>query len=157
MSAWQSGNSVVLNAEDGRERGAGGWLLVLCFFLAVWQPLSLAAVASSVLQALPVRGWPLAVLLAVRVMVTAFGVAGAIAIYHRHSGAAAIAGLALVLSIAVDVFAYLTPYFPSNRLPGDTPFYIAWTIASHGVWLIYLSRSSRVRRTLGDEDSASER
>jgi hypothetical protein len=150
VSARTSGNPVGLSRQDTREHAPGGWLLVLCFFLAVWKPLSLAALASSVLAALPVRGWPLAVLLAVRVIVTAFGVAGAIAIYHRHSGAAAMAGVALVLSLGVDVFVYMTPYFPSNRLPGDTPFYIAWAIASHGGWLVYLFRSARVRRTLGD-------
>ena len=96
----------------------GGWLLVLCLFLAIWQPLNLALVASNALAALPLRGWPLALLLAVRVIVTAFGVAGAIAIYHRHSGAATLAALALGLSLCVEVFVYTTSVFsqqPATR------------------------------------------
>ena len=115
--------------------GLGGWLLVLCFFLAIWQPLNLALVASNVLAALPVRGWPLALLLAARVVVTACGVAAALAIYHRHAGAMAMAVVSLALSACVEVFVYTTSYFPSNRLPGDTPWYIAWSIVWHGAWL----------------------
>lgn len=146
------GSPVHLSVQDGGEPALGGWLLVLCFFLAVWQPLNLAIAASTALAALPVRGWPLAVVLAGRVLVTAFGVAGAIAIYRRHSGAAAIAALALALSLCVDLFVYTTSYVPNNRLPGDTPIYIAWTIAFHGAWLVYLFTSARVRRTLRDDD-----
>jgi hypothetical protein len=139
--------------DDGGGHSPGGWLLVLCLFLAIWQPLNLALVASSALAALPLRGSPLALLLAARVIVTALGVAGAIAIYHRHSGAVTIAAVALVLSGCIEVFVYTTSYFPSNRRPGDTPWYIAWSIASHGAWLLYLFKSARVRRTLSDDDS----
>jgi hypothetical protein len=143
---------ITASAQDGPEPTLGGWLLVLCLFLAVWQPLNLAIAASNALMALPVRGWPLAVVLAVRVVVTAFGVAGAMALYRRHSGAATLAALALALSLCVDLFVYTTSYVPNNRLPGDTPLYIGWTIALHGAWLLYLSKSARVRRTLRDDD-----
>jgi hypothetical protein len=146
----------VTGPNQGPEPNLGGWLAVLCLFLAIWQPLNLALVAASVLAALPARGWPLALLLVGRVIVTAFGVAAAIAIYHRHSGAAAFAALALVLSTGADLFVYTTPYFPSNRLPGDTPWYIAWSLATHGAWLAYLFRSDRVRRTLGSDQPAPD-
>ena len=104
--------------------------------------------ASNALAALPVRGWPLALLLAARVVVTACGLAAALAIYHRHAGAMVMAVVSLTLSACVEVFVYATSYFPSNRLPGDTPWYIAWSIAWHGAWLVYLFTSARVRRTL---------
>jgi hypothetical protein len=84
-------------------------------------------------------------------MVTAFGVAAAIAIYHRHAGAATFAAFALVLSAGADLFVYTTPYFPSNRLPGDTPWYIAWSLATHSVWLGYVFRSRRLRRMLSED------
>jgi len=142
----------VVNANQGRHYSLGGWVVVLCFFLAIWQPLNLALVAAGALAALPVRGLPLALLLVARVVVTAFGVAAAIAIYHRHSGAAKFAALALLLSAGADLFVYTTPYFPSNRLPGDTPWYVAWSIAIHGVWLAYVFRSRRLRRLVGGDE-----
>jgi hypothetical protein len=144
MRCWST-----VDAADREKPDLGGWLLVLCLFLAIWQPLNLATAASSVLAAIPVRGWPLTLLLVVRLIVTAFGVAAAIAIFHRHSGAAALAKISLVLSACVEVFAYTTPIFPSNRLPGDTAYYVAWSILSHGVWLAYLFASTTVKRTLG--------
>jgi hypothetical protein len=142
----------VVNANQDRDRRLGGWLAMLCLFLAIWQPLNLALIAAGALAALPVRGWPLALLLVARVIVTAFGVAAAIAIGHRHSGAAKFAAFALVLSAGADLFVYTTPYFPSNRLPGDTPWYIAWSIATHGAWLGYVFSSRRLRRMLGEDE-----
>jgi hypothetical protein len=138
-----------VNVNDGHDHQVGGWLLLLCLFLAIWQPINLAMAASTALSALPVRGYPLALLLAARVVVTAFGVAAALAIYHRQSRAVIMAGASLVLSACAEVFVYTTSYFPSNRPPGDTPWYIAWSIASHAVWLVYVFKSARVRRTLG--------
>jgi hypothetical protein len=137
--------------NDGRS-SVGGWLLVLCFFLAVWQPLSLALVAANVLAALPVRGWPLALLLAARVVVTACGLAAALAIYHRHAGAMVLAVVSLTLSAGVELFVYTTSYYPNNRLPGDTPWYVAWSIVWHGTWLAYLFKSARVRQALSGDD-----
>jgi hypothetical protein len=138
----------IVNVDDGRDQRPAGWLLILCVFLAIWQPVSLAFAASNALAALPIRGWPLALLLAVRLIVTAFGVAAALAIYHRHPGASTMAAASLVLSACVDLFVYTTPYFPNHRLPGDTKWYIAWSFLWHGVWLAYLYQSARVRRTL---------
>jgi hypothetical protein len=47
---------------DGPVRaGIGGWLLLLCRLLIVFHPLSLAVTASSVLNALFVRGTPVAI------------------------------------------------------------------------------------------------
>jgi hypothetical protein len=127
---------------------AAGWLLVLCGCLALWQPLNLAVAAATALAALPIRGWPLGLLLMVRIGVAALGVAAAVAILDRRPTALALARAALVLSCATELFVYATSIFPNNRMPGDTPLYVAWTIAFHGGWLLYLSRSKRVRETL---------
>ncbi len=56
-------------------------------------------------------------------------------------------GAALALSAAMDLIVYTTSIVPNNRLPGTTPFYIAWSLVLHGVWGLYLLRSRRVRRT----------
>jgi hypothetical protein len=46
------------------------------------------------------------------------------------------------------VFVELTSFFPSNRVPGDAPFYAAASAALHGALAVYMARSTRVRRTL---------
>ena len=53
----------------------------------------------------------------------------------------------LALSAATDVFVYTTSYFPNNRIPGDTPFYVAASLAYYSAWMAYLVRSKRVERT----------
>ncbi len=125
----------------------GGWLLILCRLLLVYQPLSLAVTTSAALVSLSTRGPGLLVAIAVRVIVTAITVAAGLALTNRQSGAVGLAKAALILSAACDVFIYTTPYFPNNRPPGDTPIYVAVSLAYHTVWLVYLSRSARVRNT----------
>ena len=133
--------------EASERAGIGGWLLLLCRLLIVFHPLSLAVTASSVLNALYVRGAPVAAVLALRLAVVAFGVAAGRSLQARRPDAVRLARLALLLSAATDVFVYTTPYFPSNRLPGDTTVYVAASLAYHGAWLAYLARSTRVRLT----------
>jgi hypothetical protein len=127
--------------------GIGGWLLVLCVLLLAWQPLSLSLLASSVLDDLALRGVPLALVLLLRVIVAAFGIAAGLALlYHRAAGVT-MAKASLIVSAATDVFVYVTPYFPSNRMPGETPFYVAAALAYYTIWLGYLFRSTRVKNT----------
>jgi hypothetical protein len=127
----------------------GGWLLVLCLLLLVWQPLSFGLVASGVLNRLAIRGWPFALVLLLRVVVTAFGIAAGLALLRRHPAAVTIAKASLVASAATDAFVYTTPYFPNNRIPGDTTIVLAVSLAYHAIWLTYLFRSKRVRKTYG--------
>lgn len=125
----------------------GGWLLLLCILLLAWQPLSLGLVASSAVDAIALRGLPLALVLLTRVLVAGFGIAAGLALLSRRPAAVAMAKLSLLLSAATDLFVYTTPYWPNNRLPGDTPIYIAGSLLYCGLWLAYLSRSERVKRT----------
>ena len=125
----------------------GGWLLVLCRLLIVLHPLLLAITASNALGALPARGAAIALILLLRVAVVGFGMAAGRALQSIQPAAVTLAAAALVASAATDVFVYVTPYFPNNRPPGDTPLYVAATLAYHGAWLLYLKRSRRVRET----------
>jgi hypothetical protein len=127
--------------------GVGGWLLLLCRLLVVFHPLSLAVTAVGALGALPLRGAAVGSILIARLVVVGFGMAAGRALQTLQPGAVALAKAALLASAAVDVFVYTTPYFPNNRPPGDTIYYVAATIAYHGAWLIYLARSKRVRAT----------
>jgi hypothetical protein len=125
----------------------GGWLLLLSRLLIVWQPLNLAVAAMGAANAIAVRGAPVVAVLVVRIVVTAVGVAAGIALSNRHAGAVTLAKAALISAGATDLFVYLTPYFPNNRMPGDTIYFVAASMAYHGVWLLYLFRSKRVRNT----------
>jgi len=130
-------------------RRVGGWLLVLCRLLIVLHPLSLAVTASNVMNALFLRGAPVAIVLLMRLAVVAFGVAAGRMLQNVRPGAVDVARIALLASAALDVFVYTTPYFPSNRMPGDTTFYVIASLAYHGAWIAYLVRSKRVRATFG--------
>jgi Ca2+/H+ antiporter len=127
--------------------GVRGWLLLLCRLLVVFHPLSLAVTASGALGALSVRGTAVASILILRLIVVGFGMAAGRALQHVQPGAVTLAKAALLASAATDLFVYTTPYFPNNRVPGDTPLYVAATLAYHGAWLLYLTRSTRVRAT----------
>ena len=125
--------------------GVRGWLLLLSRLLVVFHPLSLAVTASGALSALSVRGTAVALILILRLIVVGFGMAAGRALQTLQPGAVTLAKAALLASAATDVLVYTTPYFPSNRPPGDTSLYIAATLAYHGAWLWYLTRSKRVR------------
>jgi hypothetical protein len=127
--------------------GVGGWLTLLCRLLIVFQPLSLAVTASSALDALAVRGAPVAAVLVLRLLVAALGVAAGRALQGLKPGAVALARAAVAASAATDLFVYTTPYFPNNRPPGDTVWYAGASLTIHAAWMMYLFRSRRVRNT----------
>lgn len=140
-----------MDGERDRDaaRGVGGWLLLFCVLLLIWQPLSLGLVASSVLDALPIRGLPLALVLMLRLAVTAFGIAAGITLATERPGAVTLAKCSLIASAATDAFVYTTPYFPNNRPPGDTTIVLIASLAYYAIWYGYLHTSRRVRRTFG--------
>jgi hypothetical protein len=129
----------------------GGWLALLCRLLIVFHPLSLAVTASGALTALSLRGLPVAAVLVLRLAVVGFGMAAGRALQNVQPGALALARTALLASAATDVFVYTTSYFPNNRFPGDTKYYVAATLTYHGAWLAYLALSKRVRDTYRDQ------
>jgi hypothetical protein len=136
-----------LSQPEQTPAGVRGWLLVLCVMLLIWQPISLSLAASNALDALALRGLPLALLLLVRLLVAALGISAGLALLARRGAAVAMAKIALLASASTDLFVYTTPYFPSNRLPGDAVWFVAWSMAYHASWLVYLFRSARVRNT----------
>ena len=135
--------------RPGRDapQGVGGWLLLLCRLLVVFHPLSLAVTASGALSALSSRGTAVVSILLLRLVVVGFGMAAGRALQALQPGAVTLARTALLASAATDVFVYTTPYFPNNRFPGDTVYYVVASIAYHAAWLAYLAWSRRVRAT----------
>jgi len=124
-------------------------LVIFCLLLIVWGPLQLALTASSALAALEIRGISLGLLIAVRMVVAAFGMAAGLALWSRRGPALAMARASIVMSAATDVFVYVTPYFPNNRMPDDTPLYVAATLLYWTAWWCYLQFSREVRRVYG--------
>ena len=129
--------------------GVRGWLAVLCVVLLGYHPLSFALAAGTWLSAVAVRGTPLALILVCRLAVTGVGVAAGLALVGGRPAAATIALVAMALSGAMDTFIYLTSYVPNNRVPGDTPYYLAASLVYHAAWIGYLLRSKRVRTMSG--------
>ena len=103
--------------------------------------------AANAFTALPLRGWPLGVILVARLAVAAFGLAAGLAIGNRRPSAVGMAQTALALLAVMDVIVYTSPYYPSNLVPGDAPLYVAASMAYHAGWIVYLRRSKRVERT----------
>ena len=126
------------------ERTARGWLLVLSRVLIIWEPLEFAVAAFGSFNAIAVRGLPVAFVLLMRLVGAALSVAAGRALYDRNSSGPRLATVALALTGATRLFAYLTPYFPSNRLPGQTSLYVAAVILYYGGSLAYLAWSKQV-------------
>ena len=99
------------------------------------------------LGSLTVRGLPLALILTLRLVVVAFGIAAGLALLGRRAAAVTMAKASMMASAATDVLVYTTPYFPNNRPPGDTTIVLAVSLAYYVIWLLYLMRSKRVRNT----------
>ena len=143
-------NSPTHQATNLPNPGIGGWLFVLCGLLLVWQPISTGLVASRMLGLLPVRGLPVALVVILRLLATGFGVAAGLALLGLRPGAVVMTRISLAASAATDLIVYLTPYFPSNRAPGETPVYVLVSLTYHILWLAYLFRSKRVAATFRD-------
>jgi len=121
-----------------------GWLLLLCVLLLVWQPVSLSMTTAGRLEDLSLRGPGFAVVLVARFFAAALGIAAGLSLLQRKPGAVTIARASLIVSAAVDVFVYATPWYPNNRPPGDATLILAGSLAYYTVWLAYLARSKRV-------------
>ena len=128
--------------------GIGGWLLILCLLLLIWQPISVGLVASRSLGALPAFGLPAILILLARLLVASLGIAAGLALLGRRPGAAVLAKVSLLTSAATELFVYTTPYFPNSRAPGETPLVVLGSLTYYTAWLIYLHRSKRVKNTL---------
>jgi hypothetical protein len=137
--------------------GVGGWLLLLSRLLVVWSPINVGLSAASALGALPIRGWPLGILLALRLLVAGLGLSAGLAIGSLRPSAVRLAQAALVLAALMDVVVHTTPYYPSNLMPGEAPLYVGASIAYHGGWLAYLRWSKRVRNTFGPQGATPAR
>lgn len=122
-----------------------GWLLLLCGYLAVWQPLTFAAEATGAIETLPMRG-PVAVIeLLAHGGITAFAVAAAWALWIGNPNAPAMAEVAVGCCAVVVVQSLSWSLLPHDIAPGDR-LPIALAAITHATgWIVYLRKSRRVR------------
>ena len=122
-----------------------GWLLLLCGFLAAWQPLKFASEVSLSLGTLEMRG-PAGILeLIVHGLVTALAVAAGWGLWVGNPGAPAFAEVAVAGSAIVAVQSLYWTRLPMNTMPGDRLPYAIVAIAHAAGWIAYLRKSRRVR------------
>jgi hypothetical protein len=112
--------------------------------LLVWQPFSLSLTTAGRLENLSQRGPGFAAVLVARFFAAALGIAAGLSLLQRKPGAVTIARASLIVSAAVDLFVYATPWYPNNRPPGDATLILVGSLAYYGAWLAYLARSKRV-------------
>jgi len=86
----------------------GGWLLLLCVILTVWNPASLALRLASIVANFSSQSGVSLLFLAARFFITSIGVAAGLALLMRRPWAVTLAKAALILfCIAVQMAAYL--------------------------------------------------
>jgi hypothetical protein len=130
-----------MNADGRARQEPAGAARVLALLLTIGEPFAFALAAAGSFNAVSVRGLPVVGVLVARLLTTALSVAAGRALLDGRALAPALTRVALVASAAVHIVVYLTPYFPSNRLPGQTPLYVTATILYYGSWLAYVLRS----------------
>jgi hypothetical protein len=137
------GSSEKTAGESVRQRAAtdGRWLRVLARLMTLYQPIIVGLLTSRAVDSLAIRGREVLVLLLVRVLVTAFGVAAGLALRRHHARGVGLAKVSLLLSGATELFIVLTPSFPNSRGPGETPIWVAGILIYFGGWLAYLMHS----------------
>ena len=102
---------------------------------------------AGLIDELSIRGGGLGFILLVRLLAAGLGIAAGLALFQVKPGALTLAKASLILSAAVDVLAYATPWSPNNRPPGDATIILMASLVYYAAWFAYLTRSKRVRAT----------
>ena len=122
-----------------------GWLLLLCVFLFVWEPLRFAADLTGVAGTIAMRGGLGVLELAAHAAVAAVAVAAAWALWIRNPHAPVLAAVAVAASAVVSVQSIWWSRLPSNVVPGEGMPMSVVAIAHAAGWITYLRKSRRVR------------
>lgn len=126
-------------------------LILLIVALRTYEPVMAALAASSGWHAVGVRGWPVAVIILLRLGVAVLAWVSASAVSRRDPTARPLAVTVFSLSGTVQVIAATTSWFPSNRQPDDVPLVVAALVCYYGAWLTFVVRTTRLPRRHDDD------
>jgi hypothetical protein len=126
----------------------GGWLLLLCGYLAVWQPLTFATEVTATLGSLAMRGPAGVAELSAHAVVAAFAFATGWGLWIGNPNALPLAQIALAACSAATVQSIYWTWLPHNIMPGDRLPLALLSVAHAAGWIVYLRRSRRVRSPL---------
>jgi hypothetical protein len=129
----------------------GGWLLILCLILTVWNPASLALRLAAGLANLPSQSWLSLVFLATRLVITSIGVAAGLALFMRRPWAVQLTKVALMLFGIETVVRLSTRVDLSEAPPGTRLPRAILLLAHNAAWFLYLQKSRRVQAVYGLE------
>jgi hypothetical protein len=122
------------------------WLLLLRVYLFALIPANFALELIGALPSLESRGAPAAIELVVHGAAAALAAAAGWMIYVRNPAAPALAAIAVVANAATALQTIAWSFLPRDIAPGRALPLSAATIANAIVWVVYLRRSSTVRR-----------
>lgn len=131
---------------SARVAAFGRWLTRgLAAYLVLVEPVRFAVVAAAAFSRVLDHGVPGVALLVVRVVVTGIGLTGGRFLWTR--GDPTLARLFLACNAAAVTVTFLTPYFPSNRVPGTKLPEWALLMGLHLLAYWWLSRLARPEGT----------
>jgi hypothetical protein len=111
--------------------------------LAIAAPLALALEAQTALGRLLSFGAPALLLLAFRIAVTALGLIAGRLLWRGDDDGWRLVRLWSVTAALATAVTFLTPYFPSNRAPGEKPIALLAWMAVYAAWFVMAHRQMR--------------
>jgi hypothetical protein len=127
----------------------GGWLLLLCVFLFVWEPLRFAGDLSGSMGTLAMRGAPGLVELIAHAATAVVSSAAGWGLWIRNPRAPMLASIAIAASAMVTIQSLYWSYLPGHAVPGEKLPLSIVAIAHAAGWIVYLRKSRRVRLDYG--------
>jgi len=128
---------------------ARAWLILLCVVLLLWRPLDYMFELPQSLPTMGMRGVPGAIELLVHGIVAVLAVAAAQALWNERRSGPSLAAVALIGSAAATVQTVYWTALPHQTVPGSEAVISALAIGHAAIWLLYLSRSRRIREMAG--------
>jgi hypothetical protein len=126
-----------------------GWVLLLCVFLFVWEPLRFAGDFLGSMGTLAMRGTPGVVELAAHAATAIVSAAAGWGLWVRNPRAPMLASIAVAASAAATIQSLYWSYLPGNAVPGERVPLSMVAIAHAAGWIAYLRKSRRVRIDYG--------
>ena len=133
--------------QKGPPRGVGGWLLVLCLLLTVWNPANLALRLALSIANISAQTTLSLLFLSARLVITGVGVAAGISLWLERPWAIGLAKAALMLFGIETVVRLSTRVGLSEAPPGIRLPLAIFVILHNTAWYLYLQNSRRVRAT----------